>query len=153
MHWLSRVIWIPHLEWHIGVDFFYISHYSRDLGNCGVFRGGAFVDGVDDELDAVGKSFGDNATITIFFEDSFGEFIGGVNLEGTTIEFMVGFLELEKDSIVVLSDGLEEVFPVERLIVGGFLRGFSGCWGWSLGVFGGDFAFWGVFSGFRGRFG
>ncbi len=33
---------------------------------CGVFRGGAFVDGVDDELDAVGKSFGDNATITIF---------------------------------------------------------------------------------------
>ncbi len=54
---------------------------------------------------------------------------------------MVGFLELEKDSIVVLADGFEGSLSSRKADRWRVLRGFSGCWGWILGVFGGDFAF------------
>lgn len=89
------------LKWCIFVHSLNITHYSRDLGKCGIFGGWSRLGagGVDDEAETREGATEQLAVIGAL-QDSGGEFLLRIEVEGVALELMGDFLELEKDRVV-----------------------------------------------------
>ena len=89
------------LKWCIFVHSLNITHYSRDLGKCGIFGGWSRLGagGVDDEAETREGATEQLAVIGAL-QNSGGEFLLGIEVEGAAFELLVDFLELDKDGVV-----------------------------------------------------
>lgn len=89
------------LKWRIFVHSLNITHYSRDLGKCGIFGGWSRLGAgsVDDEAETR-EGAAEQLAVIGTLQDSGGEFLLRIEVEGVALECVGDFLELEKDRVV-----------------------------------------------------
>lgn len=89
------------LKWCILVHSLNITHYSRDLGKCGIFGGWSRLGAgsVDDETETR-EGAAEQLAVIGALQDGGGEFLLGIEVEGVALEFVGDFLELEKYRVV-----------------------------------------------------
>ena len=89
------------LKWCIFVHSLNITHYSRDLGKCGIFGGWSRLGAgrVDDEAET-GEGATEQLAVIGALQDGGGEFLLGIEVESVALELVGDFLELEKDRVV-----------------------------------------------------
>ena len=107
------------LKWRIFVHSLNITHYSRDLGKCGIFGGWSRLGAgrVDDEAETR-EGAAEQLAVIGALQDGGGEFLLGIEVESVALELVGDFLELEKDRVVQLVDLVKEGLPVKSGRVG-----------------------------------